>query len=322
MYTINKILVPTDFSENASNAYSHARQIAGRYGAKIDFIHIIPTLEYFNESLQQLDMPLDMDKEVYPDAQERASVHITELMNDHLEPENKGEGIVRIAPKPSKAIAEYAEQGSYDLIVIAAKGRHESDLLRGSVTEKLIRYSTVPVLHTDQPSIERIKNIMVPTDGSPASLQALPVAVSIALRHNASITLFHGLEKQETIIENALEDPYKSSAENIRDSIYDAVDEFFRESWDKVELRRGQGFESQFVVSTEASSAIVDVETVIEKGVSAHYAITSYGDEYADLMVLATHGHSGLKHLILGSTAEKVVRHSATPTVTVKPDFV
>lgn len=322
MYTIKKILVPTDFSDNASHAYSHAQQIAGSYGAKIDFIHIIPTLRYFNESLEQLGMPLDMEKELYPHAQKRASVQIKELMDGHLESENKGEGIVRIGPKPSKSIAEYAEQGNYDLIVIAAKGQGESDLLRGSVTEKIIRYSKVPVLHTDQPEIESIKNIMVPTDGSQSSLQALPMAISIALRHDASITLFHVLELHGTLTENAKKNVHSSEYENIRDVIYEAVDEFFINSWNEAKLRRLKDFEGQFLIREGDSNTAINVKTVIEKRVSAHHAITEYGDEHADLIVLATHGHSGLKHLILGSTAEKVVQHSKSPTVTIKPGIV
>lgn len=321
MYSVKKILVPTDFSDNASNAYSHAQQIAGRYGAKIDFIHIIPTLGYFSESLQQLGMPLDVEQEVYPHAQERAGNQIKELMELHLDAENKGDGIVRIAPKPSKAIAEFAEQGKYDLIVVAAKGYHESDLLRGGVTEKIIRYSKVPVLHTDQTSIERIENIMVPTDGSRASLKALPVAISIALRHNASICLFHGMEIQDSIVESALQDPYESSVENIRDVIYNKLDKFLEESWTEVELKRSEGLKSALTLRDRTSNASVDVNIIIEKSGSAHHAITSYGDDHADLIVLATHGRSGLKHLILGSTAEKVVRHSKCPILTVKPDF-
>lgn len=322
MYSIKKILVPTDFSDNASNAYSHAQQIAGRYGAKIDFIHIIPTLQYFSESMEQLGMPLDMQQDVYPHAQERASEKIKELMDTHLQPENKGDGIVRIGQKPSKAIADQAEQGKYDLVVMAAKGKHESDLLRGSITEKVIRYSKVPVLHTDQSSIERIENILVPTDGSQVSLKALPMAISIARKHGASITLYHVLELHGSFTENALQDPYKSETENIRDVIYKALEEYFSDSRDVVELRTGDGFDSQFVVKDGVSSATINVTTVIEKGVSAHYAITDYGEEHADLTVLATHGRSGLAHLFLGSTAEKVVQHSMCPVVTVKPDFV
>lgn len=322
MYTIKKILVTTDFSENASYAYSHAQQIASRYGAKIDFIHIIPTMLYFGESLEQLGMPLDMKKDVYPHTQKQATQKIEALLDSHIKPENKGNGIVSIAPKPSKAIAKHAEQHNYDLIVIAAKGKHTSDFLMGSVTEKIIRYAKVPVLHTNQPKIESIKNIMVPTDGSQASLRALPLAFSIAQKNNASITLFHVLELHGTQTENVVKNIHKSESENIRDVIYDALDKFFKESWKVAELQRGQGFDSQILLNNGASNATVNVTTVIEKGISAHHTITSFGDEHTDLTVLATHGHSGLKHLLLGSTAEKVVQHSASPIVTVKPDFV
>lgn len=322
MYTIKKILVPTDFSDNASNAYRHAQQIASRYRAKIDFIHIIPTLRYFSESLEQLGMPLDMENDVYPHAQERASGKIKELMDSHLQPENKGDGIVRIGQKPSRAIADQAEQGTYDLVVMAVKGKHESDLLRGSITEKVIRYSKVPVLHTDKSKIDSIENILVPTDGSQTSLKALPVAISIARHHGASITLFHVLELHGTQTENTMKNIHESETENIRDVIYDALGEFFTNSWDSAELKKGEGFSGQFVISEGTSNATINVRIVIEKGVSAHYAITDYGDEHADLTVLATHGRSGLAHLLLGSTAEKVVQHSKSPTVTVKPDFV
>lgn len=322
MYTIKKILVPTDFSDNASCAYSHARQIAERYGAKIDFIHIIPTLRYFSESLEQLGMPLDMEQDVYPHAQERASEKVNEIIDSYLEPELRGEAIVRIAPKPSKTISNFAEEGDYDLIVIAAKGQHESDLLRGSITEKIIRYSRAPVLHTDQPDIKNIGNILVPTDGSQTSLKVLPMAVSIALKNNSSITLYHVLEIHGTKTESVVKNIHKSETENIGDVIYDALDEFFTNSWNKAELKRAEGFESQFVISDGASNTTINVKTVIEKGMSAHKSITDYAKEHADLTVLATHGQGALAHLFIGSTAEKVVRHSLTPTVTVKPDFV
>lgn len=321
MYAIKKILVPTDFSENASNAYSHAQQIASRYGAKVDFIHIIPTLRYFSESMEHLGMPLNMQNDVYPHAQERASKKIKELMNSTLESDNRGVDIVQIAPKPSKAIADHAEQGRYDLVVMAAKGGHDSYLLRGSITEKVIRYSKVPVLHTEKSSIDQIETILVPTDGSQASLKALPVAISIAMQHGASITLLHVLELHGSLTESAERDPRKSETENIRGVIYKAIDTFFSETWSKAKLRRGEEDESQIVVSEGASSSTINVTTVIEKRVSAHQVITEYGDEQADLIVMTTLGHSGLAHMFLGSTAEKVTQHSVCPVVTVKPDY-
>ncbi|MDR8390033.1 universal stress protein [Aliifodinibius sp. S!AR15-10] len=171
------MLVPTDFSENASYAYSQAQRIANHYGAKIDFIHIIPTLHYFSESLQQLGMPLDMEKDQYPRAQVRATEKISECMGKYLHPGTKGRGIVRIEPRPSKAIVEFAEEEKYDLIVMAAKGQHESDLLRGSITEKIIRHSRVPVLTMPKLDTYNVKTILVPTDGSQTSLKALPIAI-------------------------------------------------------------------------------------------------------------------------------------------------
>ena len=327
MYTFKKILVPTDFSENASRAYSHAQRIANHYGAKIDFIHIIPTLHYFSESMQQLGMPLDMEKDLYPRAQERATQTIKKSMEKYLQPGTKGKGIVRIEPRPSKAIVELAEERKYDLIVMAAKGQHESDYLRGSITEKIIRHSKVPVLTIPKLDTYKVKTILVPTDGSQTSLKALPMAVSIALNHDASITLFHVLELHGTLTENAMKNVHKSEVENIRDVIYDSVDKFFKDSWNKAELRQdqdfqGEGFDGEFVFDDGDSNATINVKTVIEKGISAHYAITSYGDEHSNLIVIATHGHSGLAHLLLGSTAEKVAQHSICPVLTVRPDFI
>ncbi len=320
MYKIRKILVPTDFSDNASKAYSHAQQIARRYDAKVDYIHVIPSFRYFGESLKQLGAPLDMEKDVYPHAQKQASQKINELMENYVQPENKGASFVKIAPKPSKAISEHATKNEYDLIVMAAKGQHNSDFLQGSITEKVIRYSKVPVLHTDKPAIENIKNILVPTDGSQASLQALPMAISIALKHGASIILYHVLELHGSQTENFKKNTHKTEAENIRDVIYDAIDEFFKKFWNQAKLNRSDSFDGQIMIGEGDSTMTVNINTVIEKRISAHNAITEYSDEHADLIIMATHGRSGLSHLLLGSTAEKVVQYSTIPAVTVRPE--
>ncbi|WP_409070341.1 universal stress protein [Aliifodinibius sp. S!AR15-10] len=130
---------------------------------------------------------------------------------------------------------------------------------------------------------------------------------------------------------------HESEVENIRDVIYDAIDTFFKDSWNKAELRRDEGFrdewfDGEFVFKDGDSNAIIkikgdsnatiNIKTVIKKGISANYAITSYGDEHTNLIVIATHGHSGLAHLLLGSTAKKVAQHSICPVLTVRPDFI
>ncbi len=321
MFEIKKILVPTDFSDNSAHAYLPAQQLASKFNAKIDFIHVVPTLRYFNESISNLGLPFSMEKDIYPKVQEDSLAKLNSLMEEHIQKENRGEAIVRIAPKPSRAIVENAQQGHYDLILMATHGKHETDLLRGTITEKVIRYSPVPVLATDKNGIESIKKIMVPTDGSQASLSAMPVAVSLALTFNASLILYHVLELHGSMTENVEPNPLRSEKDNIYDILFNAMKTYFQKSWDKIELRDGEGYDDQLVYSEGASNATIDITTVIEKGVSAHHAIREYASEFVDLVVMATHGHSGLSHLFLGSTAEKVTQHLKLPVISVKPDL-
>lgn len=321
MFEIKKILVPTDFSENASHAYKPAQQLANQFNSKIDFIHVIPTLRYFNESISNLGLPFSMEKDIYPKVQEESLDKLNMLMDDHLEQENRGEAIARIAPKPYMAITDHARNKGYDLILMATHGKHESDFFRGSITEKVIRYSTIPVLATDKTGIDDIKNIMVPTDGSQASLTAMPIAVSLALKFNASLILYHVLELHGSLTENVEPNPLRSETDNIYDILYGALETYFEKSWDKIELRNGDGYKDQLVYNEGASSATIDMETVIEKGVSAHQAIRGYASEFSDIVVMATQGHSGLAHLLMGSTAEKVTQYLDMPVISVKPDL-
>lgn len=66
MLTLDRILVPTDFSEGASAAYAYANALATKYGGKIDLLHVIPSFRYLHESISRLGLPIDMDKDIYP----------------------------------------------------------------------------------------------------------------------------------------------------------------------------------------------------------------------------------------------------------------
>ena len=321
MFKIKKILVPTDFSENAATAYNVAHKIATRFKAKIDFIHVVQTMDYYHKSIAKLSVPLKTDEDLYPQLKQQASHKIKKMMDDYLKPANKGDDIVHIASNPSQAIAKHAEQGEYDLVVMATLGEHESNFLVGSVAQKVIRYSTIPVLSTGTSNLDKVENILVPTDGSQLSLKVLPLAISMALTFDAIITLFHAQEIYGMAAEGVQTNPYKIDNENIRDAIYERIEEFIIHSWDEVKLRRGDDLESQLVYYEGASSNTINMNMAIERGISAHHAITEYAAQNADMVIMTTHGRSGLSHLFLGSTAEKVVRHVKLPLITVKPEF-
>jgi len=323
MTNVKKILVPTDFSENAIPAYTHAEEIARKFGAKIDFIHVIPTLKYFSESISRLGVPFDMDENLYPTAQKEALHKMKGIMDDYIEEEYKGEAICQIDRKPSEAISEIAKEGKYDLIVMASRGQHDTHLLRGSTAEKVIRHSEVPVFTVDaRLSSEGLKRILVPTDGSMISFSVLPTALMLADTYDAEITLYHVRELYGSFLEDEVRNPQKTDDANIYESLLDRLmDYLVQEALEEIQIARGEvDFEDRFIITEGASSHSIAFKTVIQRGVSAHVGIQEYAVDNADVVVMATHGHSGLAHFFLGSTTENVAQHLDLPVVTVKPD--
>ncbi|CAN5205141.1 universal stress protein [soil metagenome] len=323
MIRFNKILVPTDFSKGAESAYAAAQKLADTFGGKIDFFHVVPTLKYLTESAKKLGTPLDMDKDLYPKIYEESELRLEEVMDQYLKEESKGEAKVMIERKPSDTIAEYASKQNYDLIVIGAKGRHETKLMRGSTTEKVIRKSKVPVLSIDSRLHEdQIKNVVMPTDGSKLSFTAFPMAVALADTFNAKLTLFRVLELYGNTDDEDLPNSGKDELVAAYENIITRLNKFLTEQHiESIHIQRsGVSFEDTVTITSGNESRRISLETIVEKAVSAHYEIEAYTSEYADLVVMATHGHSGFAHLILGSTAEKVAQYVKKPVITVRPD--
>jgi len=313
MIRFNKILVATDFSKGAESAYSAAQKLADTFGGKIDFMHVIPTIKYLSESAKKLGNPLDMEKDIYPKIFEESEHQLNKAMGLFLKDKSKGEAKVIIDRKPSETIARYASSQNYDIIVVGAKGRDKTKMMRGSTTEKLIRKSKVPVFSIDGPLNEHeIKNVVVPTDGSRLSFTAFPMAVALA----------HVLELYGNSVLGNMPQPEKDEIVAVYEETIKRLNSFLNDQGiETIHIQRsGVSFEDTVTITNSEEGVRIPLETVIEKGVSAHYEIESYTSEHADLVVMATHGHSGFAHLILGSTAEKVAQYVKKPVITVRPD--
>lgn len=323
MITFKKILVPTDFSKGAEGAYAVAQKIADRFGGQIDFIHVVPTLKYVNESIKRLGVPLDMNKDIYPRVIEEAEQNIKKAMNSYIADKNKGDAVVKIDRRPSETIIEHASKNNYDLILIGAKGAHQTKMLRGSVTERVIRRSKIPVFSVgDRFNADEVKNIMVTTDTSELSLASFPMAAALADSFGARLTLFHVIELYGSISEDIPRTPAKGETISIYEAIIERLNNFLtKRKIDNIHVQRtGVTFEDEVVITDGDQSRTIPLFTKIEKGVSAHYEIENYASESADLVIMATHGYSGFAHLILGSTAEKVAQYVSKPVLTVRPD--
>ena len=145
--------------------------------------------------------------------------------------------------------------------------------------------------------MRRIKKILVPTDLSEFSLTAIDYARSLANVYDANVYLIHAVDVVPAVsfptIDFTLETSLQDEAEKGRE-----------------------------VLEHFASSYLGDVErvtAVVRRGVAYEEIMRFVKEEEIDLIVMATHGRTGLPHIIMGSVAERVVRHSPVPVLTIKP---
>jgi universal stress protein A len=142
MATITRILVPTDLSEHSLVAVDYARRLAARFNARITLLYIIDALPVMG-----YPMPVEIDTgSMFTHARETAAIDLKLLVAERLGDDELLEREVTMG-NPFEEIVRRAEDGSFDLIVMATHGRTGlKHVLLGSVTEKVVRFSPIPVL--------------------------------------------------------------------------------------------------------------------------------------------------------------------------------
>ncbi|MFA5353150.1 MAG: universal stress protein [Thermodesulfovibrionales bacterium] len=142
-----------------------------------------------------------------------------------------------------------------------------------------------------------IKKILFPTDFTEGAMNALPYALDLAKSYGAKLYLMHVVYDIATA--SGLYVPHIS------------VDEMYKEieaSAEK-ELERF-GFEQR--------QEVRDVQYILRRGVPYEEVLKFIQEEGIDLVVIGTHGRKGLDRVLFGSTAERIVRNSPCPVLTVR----
>lgn len=147
----------------------------------------------------------------------------------------------------------------------------------------------------------KIKNILLPTDLSATSFTATDFAVELANQYHAKIHLLHVLEKTPPILtirslDLSQEKILKSFEEEGKKSLETAVK--------KIKKNRPE---------------TLKIETILKKGIDYEEIVKYSKDQKIDLIVIATHGRTGLLHTLLGSVAEKVIRYAKCPVLVITP---
>ncbi len=137
-------------------------------------------------------------------------------------------------------------------------------------------------------------NILLATDFSPESLNALQYAVSLAKRYGATIFLTHALPPESSL---AAAEPRPAPSDTMRHN----AEQNMASLESREDLRR------------------CPHEVIVRSGDTWQVISQVLSNKKIDLVVVGTHGHGGIKKLFLGSTAESVVRHATCPVLTVGP---
>lgn len=145
----------------------------------------------------------------------------------------------------------------------------------------------------------KVKNILLPTDFSKTSLTAAEYAVELSKEYNAKLHVLNVLEKTPPIL--AIR-----SLDLSREKIIESIDADAQAHLDDC-IRKIKKFGS------------VEIISAIRKGIDYEEIIKYSKEKKIDIIVIATHGRTGILHTLLGSVAEKVIRYSKIPVLVTTP---
>lgn len=319
MSVFKKILVPTDFSESASNVYGFVNHLAKEKDVKVDLIHIIPRISYLEIS-ENIMGNLFKVPQKYDELVVSLTKRLDQEMKTHITEANRGNVFVENNVKVGGGILEREDDGDYDLIVIGSRGSGNNIFKRGGVTEKLIRLAEAPVLSFNKEIDFDIETIVVPTDGSKLSFEALTPALKLAVFFDADVVLFSAMEffPDEVEFGDHAKTLSEFAAERQEREIYKELKKHIDES-DEFSFVERPVDDKTTVITEDGKSVHIDL--VFESSPSAYFSIVNYAEEFADMVVMTTHGRTGLAKLLIGSVAEKVVHHLDLPVLTIRPDM-
>lgn len=299
MLRIGKILFPTDFSNCANQALPHALYLAEKYNAELHMLHGIVL---HNDDPYNPDLHFPNVEDVFNKLRENSDVQMTTNIKTH---NVKDITIIKVqerAISSTELILNYSKEHDIDVIVLGTHGRRGiGHTFLGSVAEEVVRMASCPVLTVREQEnpipIENIENILVPVDYSEHSKKALTYAKEIASIYNAKLDLLH-------IYEDLVFPQFYNLEENIKRRINEET--------------RVSAIRKIEEMIQEIKGPDSEYDTHIIGGHCAYEILNFAEGKKSDLIVIATHGLTGLKHFLLGSIAEKVVRRAPCPVFTVK----
>lgn len=276
---MKNILVPTDFSEYANNAFDFACSIAEHSKGEVTLLHVLeyPVMSVFNTTGE---ISMDSITDAYiVNLKKRADEELDKKLVNPAYPDVRIKKHIRIG-NPYENIARLIQQSDADLVVMGTKGASGlRELFIGSNAEKAVRFSKCPV-------------ITVPGKFDFNAIKKLAYGITFEDNHNDA--LFE-LKKYLHLFKAELHLVWVNT-------LYDKITD--TEARSKMDQLAKLHMLPNYSVNCYKSSAADD-------------GLLFYAEENnIDMIALATHSRKGLAHIFAGSFAEDVVNHSIRPVWT------
>lgn len=300
MLQVSRILYPTDFSACAEQALPQARHLASIFAAELHILHALVLYEadpgnapHRLPDLEQLYQTLEQHAEGRLRAAEDAEASSAGF---------RVRSAQRRSISAASAILDYTEETEIDIIVMGTHGRRGlRRLLLGSVAEEVVRLAPCPVLtvpeRADGGPAETVKRIVVPIDFSEHSRLVLAYASELGAVYEAELLLLHVVD------EIIYPDFYPYAGTSPRSMTEDLLE---------------QSRQRMKLLLEDLSGDTAPATVHVRAGRAAPTINDFASEQEAGLIVIASHGLTGLSHMLLGSVTQHVVRGAACPVFTVK----
>lgn len=282
------VLFPTDGSEGATAVVESVLDLAATHDATL---HVLNVADTTHDSVTRLggevvDVLEREGEQIVDDVEERAGTRDVDAVSEVVQ------GGV------PESIVSYAAVHDVDLIVMPTRGRSGLHrILLGSVTERVVRRSDVPVLTlpTDGAVATHVpaRRLLVPTDGSEHAETAVDLGIDLANAHTAALHVL-----------------------SVVDTAGPGIDSHSEQHVAELESQAERAIDAATTAAHD--EAVESVTGAIEHGTGVHREIRSYIDRHEiDLVVTGTHGRTGLDRYLMGSVTEKIVRSAPIPVLAV-----
>jgi nucleotide-binding universal stress UspA family protein len=291
---LSTVVVGMDFSAGAEKALRSAANLARHFHASLHLVTVVVPPTVYQRVLSPIHRHSITEDELVNAARDRlaavaSSPHLVGLsiqVSIHV-------------GNPFAELIKACRERDASLIVVGAHHHHGVErLVLGSTAERVVRKSPIPVLvaRTELPAEPTC--VLAPIDFSDPSGSAAEMAIGLARRWMAQLIFLHVIEPIAQTYLWPL-DP-------------GAVEVFPAEPGDLA------GDWTEFLATLDLRDLRWEQRTA--KGEAAAMIHEVADETGADLVVIGTHGRSGLTHALLGSLAERIVRTASLPVLTVQPE--